>query len=281
LALLSGAFAAHAAMTAKTVAPAAAATSAVAKNNPIPRPAESDPTIERIVTAMNDASTWGHPDLFGEFAGVRLYSEGDYTSAIKYFKYGARYADKLSQLSIGLMYANGQGVAKDPVTACAWLALAAQRKYPSFVATRDRVCEALTPAQHGQAVAVLGKLLPVYGDKVAKKRMAHALELAQSEMTGSRLGFDSGVSQVVARRDCGGPTVDVAGVSVPKAGCGDMNFYDPSRWNPKQYFAARDARWRAVVTVGALQNQGSPASSASAGQAKRDGRPTPASSPGH
>ena len=281
MALLSGASAAHAAGSVDAAHPTQAATSAVPVKNPVPHPAESDPKIERIVTAMNDASTWGHPDLFGEFTGVRLYSEGDYKSAIKYFKFGARYADKLSQLSIGLMYANGQGVAKDPVTACAWLALAAQRKYPSFVATRDRVCEALTPAQHEQAVAVLGKLLPVYGDKVAKGRMAHALELAQSEMTGSRLGFDSGVSQVVARQDCGGPTVSVAGVTVPKAGCGDMNFYDPSRWNPKQYFAARDARWRGVVTVGELQNQASPPLGASAGQAKKDNAPAPASSAGH
>lgn len=136
---------------------------------------------------MNNASTWGHPDLFGEYSGMSLYSEGHYKAALKYFKYGARYADKLSQLSIGLMYENGQGVEKDPVTACAWLALAAGRKFPSFIATRNRVCEALTPAQHDQAVAVLEKLMPEYGDAVAKPRMVRALDMAKTEGTGSRL----------------------------------------------------------------------------------------------
>ena len=133
--------------------PMIAAAPPVAAKPVVQRP-QADPQIERVLTSMNNASTWGHPDLFGEFAGMRLYSEGHYKSAIKYFKYGARYADKLSQLSIGLMYENGRGVEQDSVTACAWLALAAERKYPSFLATRDRVCEALTPAQHDQAVAI-------------------------------------------------------------------------------------------------------------------------------
>jgi TPR repeat protein len=213
-------------------------------------PAQPDTQAEKVLTAMNHASTWGHPDLFGEFAGMRRFAGHDYKGALKYFKIGARYADKLSQLSIGLMYENGNGVASDPVTACAWLAMAAERKYPSFMATRDSVCKALTPAQHDQAVAVLAKLMPEYGDAVAKPRMARELELARSQMTGSRLGFDSGVNQVSASDSCGGPTIYEGGVAVPKAGCGAMNYYDPSRWDPKQYFAARDAQWRGTVTVG-------------------------------
>ena len=200
---------------------------------------------------MNNASTWGHPDLFGEFAGMRLYSEGHYKAAIKYFKYGARYADKLSQLSIGLMYENGRGVEQDSVTACAWLALASERKYPSFIATRNRVCEALTPAQHDQAVAVLEKLMPEYGDAVAKKRMARALEIAKTQATGSRLGFDSGVTTIgVNKGGCGGPTV----ADAPIAGCGSTDFWSPWRWDPKKYFTARDARWRGVVTVGSVED---------------------------
>ena len=41
--------------------------------------------------------------------------------------------------NIGLMYEDGRGVDKDPVTACAWLAMAAERKYPSFIATSSTV----------------------------------------------------------------------------------------------------------------------------------------------
>lgn len=248
-------------------APAAASTAAATAEparNPIPPPRETDPDIEKIITAMNNASTWGHPDLFGEYAGMRLYSEGHYAAAIKYFKYGARYADKLSQLSIGLMYENGQGVEKDPVTACAWLALASERKFPSFIATRDRVCEALTPAQHDQAVAVLDKLMPEYGDAVAKKRMVRALDMAKMETTGSRLGFDSGINTVATNPNCGGQTTSTGGVNVPIAGCGGADFWSPWRWDPKKYFAARDAKWRGTVTVGSLQDMSKQAHKTSA-----------------
>lgn len=261
--------------TAAGPATAAAASASTPPKNPIPSPPEASPDIEKIITAMNNASTWGHPDLFGEFAGMRLYSEGHYVAALKYFEYGARYADKLSQLSIGLMYDNGRGVEKDPVTACAWLALAAERKYPAFIATRDRVCEALTPAQHDQAVAVLDKLMSEYGDAVAKKRMVRALDMAKTEGTGSRLGFDSGVTTVGVKQGCGGPTVDDA----PVAGCGNANFWSPWRWDPKKYFAARDAHWRGTVTVGDLKDMHAPASSAVAKPVA--GTPVSASSAGH
>lgn len=228
---------------------------------------------------MEHASTLGHPDLFGEFAGMRLYSRGDYTAAIHYFKYAARYADKLSQLSIGLMYANGRGVASDPVRGCAWLALAAERKYPSFIATRDRVCKALTPAQHDQAVALLdNRLLPEYGDKIAKRRMIGAMNLAKTEVTGSRLGFDDGVNVVSASvldhnitpSNCTGPTVSIVGVPVPAAGCGGLSYYAPSLRDPARYFAARDAHWRGVVTVGSTEHANKPGASQPAAASSTD-----------
>lgn len=278
--LLYGTISARAAIATDAAAkPASVATvsAAAVSSRPVVRRPDADPQIERMLTAMNNASTWGHPDLFGEFAGMRLYSEGHYEAAIKYFKYGARYADKLSQLSIGLMYANGRGVKQDPVEACAWLALAAQRKYPSFMATRDRVCEALTPAQHDRAVAVLKKLLPEYGDEVAKKRMVRALNLAKMQSTGSRLGFDNGVTTAGVKQNCGGPTIGGA----PVAGCGSNDFWSPWRWDSKKYFAARDAQWRGTVTVGALKDKNAAASGTNAKPATPKAQPVSASSAEH
>lgn len=260
-------------------APAASAPAAVTSlKQPVPPPPEDDPKVQELLAAMDKTSTWGHPDLFGEFAGMRLFSNGDYAGALKYFKFGARYADKLSQLSIGLMYANGNGVAKDPATACAWLALASERKFPTFVATRDRICKALTPAQHDAAVATLDTLLPEYGDAVAKRRMERALAQAKMETTGSRLGFDGGIDTVGTGAACGGKTIGGA----PMAGCGSINFWSPWRWDPKKYFAARDATWRGTVTVGALQDV-TPAHGAAgkAAPAKAASQPAPASSAGH
>jgi hypothetical protein len=273
--LLTSAVTAHAGSTDVAAAEAAPAAIPAMPTEPVVGRPKADPTVEKMLTGMNTASTWGHPDQFGEFAGMRLYSEGNYGAAIKYFKYGARYADKLSQLSIGLMYENGRGVKRNPVTACAWLALAAQRKFPSFIATRDRVCKALTPAQHDQAVAVLDKLLPVYGDEVAKPRMAKELRLAKMQTTGSRLGFDSGIDTASTNPNCGGPTIGDA----PVAGCGSSNFWSPWRWDPKKYFAARDAQWRGTVTVGALQDKNAPAPGA--GAKRPNGGAKPGASAGH
>jgi len=91
-------------------------------------------TAEEVLAAMDRTSTWGHPDQYNEFAGMHCYTRGDYPCALSRFREAARYADKLSQLSIGLMYLNGQGVDKDPVVAFAWVAIAAERRYPPFLA---------------------------------------------------------------------------------------------------------------------------------------------------
>jgi hypothetical protein len=213
----------------------------------------NDPSVQTTLRAMADASTWFHPDQFGEFAGMRRYAHHEYTDAMKYFEVGAYYADKLSQLSIGLMYLNGEGVAKDPVKACAWLDLAAERDYPDFVATRDRVKATLTPEQLQQAQEQRKTLAQRYGDDVAKPRMARQLKLGQMQMTGSRTGFDSGVSQIRNKATCG-PSVVVGGNETPNAGCGGAALYAKSRWEPKEYFASRDAEWKATVSVGAIES---------------------------
>lgn len=245
--------------------PTAAATTAAAPGNA---------GFLRIVAAMDNATTFGHPDLFGEFAGMRRFAKGDYAGAMKYFRSGAYYADKLSQLSIGLMYFNGQGVARDPVAACAWLGLAAERNFPSYVAERDGVCKTLTDAQRTQAAALLkDKLLPEYGDKVAKRRMATALAHARLEMTGSRVGFDFGASTYTGAigtmspgnadtQDCGAPTISFGGMLVPLDNCAQSGLWQSWFWDPKTYFAVRDGAY-GVVTVGEMKPvESAPAASA-------------------
>lgn len=212
----------------------------------------NDPSVQKTLRAMSDASTWYHPDLFGEFAGMRYYAHHQYKDAMKYFEIGAYYADKLSQLSIGLMYLNGEGVAKDPVTAYAWFSVAAERDYPDFIATRDRTKATLTPEQLDKAAQVRAKLDERYADAVAKPRMIKELRQGQMQLTGSRTGFDSGAVQVANKPTCG-PTVVVGGNETPNAGCGGPSIAAKSRWEPKEYFASRDAEWKATVSVGAIE----------------------------
>lgn len=218
-----------------------------------PPPPVATPYIKGLLRNFREADTWGHPDQFGEYAGLTRLFKGDYAGALKYFKIGAFYADKLSQLAIGMMYYNGRGVRKDPATACAWLTLAAQRDYPAFVRARDGICGALTAALRQQADATLHQLLPVYGDKVAKKRMALELAEARMEMTGSRVGFDFGI-QASCDNSGGGFAAAV------DAHCSAHDYWSPQRWQPAQYFAMRDRLWSATVTVGALEVKHSAAS---------------------
>jgi len=216
-----------------------------------------DHVSQEVLMAMSRSSTWGHPDEYGEFTGMQRYADGDFKAAMKYFLIGARYADKLSQLSIGLMYLNGQGMKKDPVAAFAWIAIAAERKYPQFLATRDAVWAQLDATQREQAKALLEKLYPEYGDPTAKRRMSLVLRWNRSQFTGSLLGFGSdSVTSLTpeqftgkgAMPACGGKTIGAAAIT----GCG--NLYASWRWDPKEYFQARDREWKGTVSVGKMEH---------------------------
>lgn len=225
----------------------------------------NDPEVQKLLRAMNNSGTWYHPDLDGEFSGVHAYAHGDFAAAMKLFERGAYYGDKLSQLSLGLMYLNGEGVAKDPVRALAWLEIAAERGYPNYVATRESVKGSLTPDQLRQA-AVLGKeLRETYADAVAKPRLAKQMRLGQMQLTGSRTGFDFGPQNpppafgynwagITDAKNCIAydSVVLGAGLENPVSGCGGSNLNAKARWNPDQYFAARDTLWKATVDVGDL-----------------------------
>lgn len=218
---------------------------------PVEHPLQ-DAASQKVLDAMSRTSTWGHPDQYGEFSGMQHYAAGNYKAAMKSFLLGARYADKLSQLSIGLMYLNGQGVQKDPVEAFAWAAIAAERKYAQFIDTRDQIWSTLDADQREQAKRRVEALYADYGDAVAKPRMARALRWSLAEATGFELGYDKSGSVASLSTNnpppaCGGDTIDGA----PMTGCGDL--YADNRWNPKKYFQSRDAAWVGTVSVGKLQ----------------------------
>ena len=218
----------------------------------------NDREIRQTLDAMHNASTWFHPDLYGMTLGAQEYAKHQYQAALKHFEFGALYADKFSQLCLGLMHLNGEGTNKDPVTAYAWLDLAAERNYPDFVATRDELKKTLTAAQLVRADATRAELSKRYGDAVAKPRMVMQLHLGMMNFTGSRTGFDSGVMQS-SPVHCG-PALVIGGRVVPQIGCGAKNeFLAKENWLPELYFAARDREWMPNVTVGPI---GQPAASA-------------------
>ncbi|MCP1372782.1 sel1 repeat family protein [Dyella lutea] len=219
-----------------------------------PKPPE-DPQVRALLDGMAEASTWGHPDQFGQYQGMVAYSHGRYAAAMRLFTIGAYYADKVSQLSIGLMYLNGQGVARDPVKAWAWTALAAERGYPRFEATRDGIWKNLSSDQRKQALAMRDELARTYADVHAKPRMIGELRYYRTQLTGSRLGDDPGVHTVAVgpSQTEGVNCMRAARVGLRGAGCGSADMASPEQWDPKLYFKVRDAQYEGTVTVGEAQ----------------------------
>jgi hypothetical protein len=218
--------------------------------------APADEDMQATIDGMRDASTWGHPDQFGQYKGLADFADGDFAAAMRMFKVGAFYADKVSQISLGLMYLNGQGTTADPVQAWAWVALSAERGYPAFVETRDRIWSGLDAGQRKRAEAIRDKLAETYADVHAKKRMIGELNYYRSQLTGSHTGFDSGAYHMapsgghsgLGNAGCG----RAARVGLRGAGCGG-DLYAAWQWDPKIYFKTRDAQYMGTVTVGKLE----------------------------
>lgn len=70
--------------------------------------------------------------------GVAAYKDGDFATALRAFRIAAEAGDAAAMFSLGFMYLQGEGVAKDPQEAAHWLALAAER--------------GVAPAQHSLAL---------------------------------------------------------------------------------------------------------------------------------
>jgi hypothetical protein len=219
-------------------------------------PAEDSMESERVrktLHVMDNAATWYHDDLFGEFAGFSYYARKRYADALHYFEIGAYYADKPSQISIGLMYLHGDGVKADVAVALAWLDIAAERGYPAYVATRDRVKATLSSEQQTRAAAAREQLVAKYGDAVAKPRLANELREGRRRMTGSRAGFDSGVTFL--QPDAIANPHEAGSMGVEAVAVCPLGFWDPECWEPDRYFAMRDRQLNATVEVGPPQEE--------------------------
>ena len=110
-------------------------------------PAQSgyaDPTISHQVLTAGFLAA--HPDIHYRTKGMQAIDAGRPADALRYFMRAAFYADKPSQAMIAEMLWNGEGQAKDPALAYAWMDLAAERKYTLFVQQRERYWKAMDDA---------------------------------------------------------------------------------------------------------------------------------------
>lgn len=189
---------------------------------------DSDPLFTR-----SESFVGAHPDLDWRTRGVTNYNRGHYREAMIDFRRAARFADKTSQALIAQMLWNGDGVKADRATAYVWADLAAERGYPSFVATRERFRRELSEDERHAAAAVSQAIFEEYGDAVAKQREASALLRVRLNVTGSRTGRVSGLSLE------------------------QQLYYADEYWKPEQYWQWLDRVWteppKGTVEVGPIE----------------------------
>lgn len=106
---------------------------AAASASPPTEVRDDDPLI-----VNSEAFQRGHTDLLWRNRAATAYQQKRYEEAATRFRYAARYGDKPSQAMLAMMLWNGDGIGADRVQAYAWIDVAAERGYKSFLATREK-----------------------------------------------------------------------------------------------------------------------------------------------
>jgi TPR repeat protein len=83
--------------------------------------------------------------------GMTAYNRGDYMPAIRLFRPLAEQGNARAQHLIGVMYHNGEGVARNSVRAFAWFSLAAAHGDRDAQAKLREVSQTMTPDELSQA----------------------------------------------------------------------------------------------------------------------------------
>lgn len=188
----------------------------------------------------------GHPDMLWRNRGAYEYQRRRYADAARFFGDAAFYGDKPSQAMLAMMLWNGEGVDADRAEAYAWIDLAAERGYTSFVATREKFWAGLSEDERRRALEVGKDLYAKYGDENAQDRLDFEMIRTRNRLTGSRLGRPGTV--VVRLPGPDGRTLRNVDGSI---------FYSARYWNPGNYRSWQDEHWEAPaqgrVDVGPVQ----------------------------
>lgn len=185
-----------------------------------------------------------HRDLKYRLDGLAHLDNAELPQAHAAFVKASRYADKPSQAMVAQMYWRGDGVARDRALAYAWMDLAAERGYPSFVAFRETYWAQLTPAERSAAVERGRAVFADHADAVAKPRLEHLLRKKRTTFTDSRVGVVArGLKILVVEPGTG------LWARAPRDQVLATEF-----WNADSYFAWQDRLWArppaGVVSVG-------------------------------
>lgn len=157
----------------------------------------SQPDLRAQDAQDTDAFLNRHPDLRYRKLGKEAQARGRLEEARRFYRLGARHADKLSQAALAEMWWNGQGGGQDRALAYAWMDLAAERGTEFLLVLRERYWAALTPDEQTRAVQEGQAVYAEFGDTVAQPRLERELRRGLSEVTGSRTGSVGGMRMLV------------------------------------------------------------------------------------
>ena len=190
-----------------------------------PESATPDPQV------LTEGFLAAHPDVKHRMRGVEALDQQQPEAAFNEFRRAARFADKVSQAMLGEMYWQGLGVEADRGLAYAWMDLAAERGYITFVVKREKYWAELSEDERQRALDQGQAIYAEYGDEVAKPRMQRLLDRGRRNLTGSRVGFVGALKIMIP-----GP----AGAWISIDG---SKYYADKYWRPKDYFEWQDRVW--------------------------------------
>jgi len=83
-----------------------------------------------LIAALVIATTLGGPTAFADFqAGLKAYRAGDHATAARIWQQDAEAGEPAAQRNLGLLYLNGQGVARNPQQAAFWFTRSADQGF--------------------------------------------------------------------------------------------------------------------------------------------------------
>jgi hypothetical protein len=127
----------------------------------------------------------------------KAYRKGEFEDAM--WLYRTRLApagDKFAQYMVGYMYADGEGVPRDPIMAAAWFLVAAERGHESLVEVSQKTLRALSASQRAEARDKAEALRAEVGDRAILEHLIYLDEASLREQTGSRSGTCSQTARV-------------------------------------------------------------------------------------
>ena len=124
------------------------------------------------------------PGVYYYCVGARDLANHRDARGVGKLKLAAAWGSKPAQFTLGVGYFNGDIVAQDRARGLAWLALASERRDPSYQAVLQSAWQKATRSEQRRATALWKALLPTYGDARAARRAERRYRHERDQLLG-------------------------------------------------------------------------------------------------